>query len=156
MVDKKLLTEKEIRARYITPAIAAAGWDLENQAREELTFTAGRVIVRGRLSTRGEQRRADYVLYYKPNLLIALVEAKDNTHSVGAGMQQTPRADPASRSTTLLLLIRLSSTRRISTSRSRLSRFLSPTLAWLRSSLRVMAFASTSLSRLQLQSVPAR
>ena len=72
MADKKALSEQEIRDRYITPAIAAAGWDLDAQVREELTFTAGRVIVRGRLSTRGEQKRADYVLYHKPNLPLAV------------------------------------------------------------------------------------
>jgi type I restriction enzyme R subunit len=56
--------------------------------REEVTFTKGRVIVRGKLHTRGKQKRADYVLYYAPNLPIAVIEAKDNNHTVGDGMQQ--------------------------------------------------------------------
>nr|WP_206607857.1 type I restriction enzyme HsdR N-terminal domain-containing protein [Ferruginivarius sediminum] len=51
-------------------------------------FTNGRIIVRGKLVSRGRPKRADYVLYYKPNIPIALIEAKDNTHSVGDGMQQ--------------------------------------------------------------------
>ena len=58
------------------------------QIREEVSFTKGRVIVRGKLVTRGKAKRADYILYYKPNIPIAVIEAKDNNHSVGDGMQQ--------------------------------------------------------------------
>jgi type I restriction enzyme R subunit len=58
------------------------------QIREEVAFTKGRIIVRGKLVTRGEPKRADYILYYKPNIPIAVIEAKDNNHSVGDGMQQ--------------------------------------------------------------------
>src|SRR5690349_17717435 len=58
------------------------------QIREEVGFTKGRIIVRGRLVTRGKAKRADYILYYKPNLPLALIEAKDNSHSVGDGIQQ--------------------------------------------------------------------
>ena len=61
------------------------------QIREEVSFTKGRIIVRGKLVTRGKAKRADYILYYKPNIPIALIEAKDNNHSVGDGMQQAPR-----------------------------------------------------------------
>lgn len=87
-MDKKNLTERDICTKFISPAITKAGWDIQTQVREEVTFTKGRVIVRGRLHTRGESRRADYVLYHKPNLPIAIIEAKDNNHSLGAGMQQ--------------------------------------------------------------------
>lgn len=90
-MDKKALSETDIRSKFITPAIcgsSGAGWDLMTQVREEAYFTKGRVIVRGKMVQRGEAKKADYVLYYKPNLPIAIVEAKDNTHSVGAGMQQ--------------------------------------------------------------------
>jgi type I restriction enzyme R subunit len=88
-VDKKQLTETDIRSKFITPAIAqTAGWDLHTQIFEERYLTKGRVIVRGKAIQRGEAKKADYVLYYKPNLPIAVVEAKDNTHTVGAGMQQ--------------------------------------------------------------------
>ena len=87
--DKKALSERDICTKYITPAIVqTAGWDLHSQIREEYTFTAGRVYVRGKLVTRGESKRADYILFYKPNLKIAVIEAKDNNHSVGSGMQQ--------------------------------------------------------------------
>ena len=88
MSDKKSLSERDICTQYITPALQAAGWDFATQVREEVSFTKGRVIVRGKLHTRGKQKRADYVLYYAPNLPIAVIEAKDNKHSVGDGMQQ--------------------------------------------------------------------
>jgi type I restriction enzyme R subunit len=87
-VDKKKLSERDICSKFITPAILKAGWDLHSQIREEVGFTKGRIIVRGKLHTRGEQKRADYILYYKSNIPLAVIEAKDNTYSVGAGMQQ--------------------------------------------------------------------
>ena len=59
-----------------------------SQIREEVSFTKGRIIVRGKLVSRGKPKRADYVLYYKPNIPLALIEAKDNSHAVGDGMQQ--------------------------------------------------------------------
>lgn len=88
MTDKKNLSERDICSKYITPAIIGAGWDLLGQIREEVTFTKGRIIVRGKLHARGKQKRADYILYHKPNIPLAVIEAKDNKHSVGAGMQQ--------------------------------------------------------------------
>ena len=87
-MDKRALSERDICTKYITPAITAAGWDLLSQIREEVSFTKGRIIVRGKLHTRGEQKRADYILYYKSNIPLAVIEAKENGHSVGAGMQQ--------------------------------------------------------------------
>jgi type I restriction enzyme R subunit len=87
-VDKKKLSERDICSKFITPAVIAAGWDLHSQIREEVGFTKGRIIVRGKLHTRGEQKRADYILYYKSNIPLAVIEAKDNSYSVGAGMQQ--------------------------------------------------------------------
>ncbi|MCS6245725.1 MAG: DEAD/DEAH box helicase family protein [Opitutus sp.] len=90
-MNKKALTETDIRTKFITPALVAptgAGWDLMTQIREEAYFTKGRVIVRGKLVSRGEAKKADYILSYKPNLPLAVIEAKDNTHTVGAGMQQ--------------------------------------------------------------------
>ena len=84
----KNLSERDICTQYITPAIVRAGWDLQRQVREEVTFTAGKIIVRGKLHTRGKTKRADYILYHKPNLPIAVIEAKDNNHTVSDGMQQ--------------------------------------------------------------------
>jgi len=82
------LSERDICSKFVTPALVAAGWNLNSQIREEVSLTAGRIIVRGKLTARGQQKRADYVLYHKPNIPIAVIEAKDGTHSVGAGMQQ--------------------------------------------------------------------
>ena len=86
--DKATLSERDICTKFVTPALVAAGWDLQSQLREEVTYTAGRVIVRGSQVKRGESRRADYVLYYKPGIPMAVIEAKDNNHTVGDGMQQ--------------------------------------------------------------------
>ena len=88
MSDKKKLSERDICTQYINPALQRAGWDFATQVREEVSFTKGRVIVRGKLHTRGRQKRADHVLYYAPNLPIAVIEAKDNRHTLGDGMQQ--------------------------------------------------------------------
>ncbi|WP_459568453.1 EcoAI/FtnUII family type I restriction enzme subunit R [Bradyrhizobium diazoefficiens] len=87
-MDKRGLSERDICTKFITPALRSAGWDEILQIREEVGFTKGRIIVRGKLVSRGRAKRADYVLYYKPNIPLALIEAKDNTHSVGDGMQQ--------------------------------------------------------------------
>jgi type I restriction enzyme, R subunit len=87
-MDKKTLTERDICTKFITPAIAKAGWDIQKQVREEFSFTKGRIIVRGKMHTRGKARRADFILYHQLNLPLAVIEAKDNKHSVGAGMQQ--------------------------------------------------------------------
>ncbi|MBS0645692.1 MAG: DEAD/DEAH box helicase family protein [Verrucomicrobia bacterium] len=88
MTDKKSLTERDICTKFITPAITGAGWDNATQIREEVYFTAGRIYVKGRLTARGKASKADYILYYKPNIPIAIIEAKDNNHTVGQGMQQ--------------------------------------------------------------------
>ncbi|WP_253446596.1 EcoAI/FtnUII family type I restriction enzme subunit R [Halomonas sp. Y3] len=87
-MDKKALSERDICTKFITPALAHAGWDIQTQVREEVSFTDGRIIVRGRLHIRGKRRRADYLLSYHKNQPIAVIEAKDNKHGLGDGMQQ--------------------------------------------------------------------
>ncbi len=87
-MDKKTLSERDICTKFITPAVEKAGWDKRNQFLEEVSFTDGKIYVRGKLTTRGVRKRADYILYYKPNIPIAIIEAKDNKHSVRAGIQQ--------------------------------------------------------------------
>lgn len=87
-MNKKDLSERDICTKFITPAIIKSGWDKDSQIREEVSFTAGKVIVRGKLVSRGKGKRADYILYYKNNIPLAVIEAKDNKHSVGAGIQQ--------------------------------------------------------------------
>ena len=87
-MDKKSLSERDICTKYITPAIEKADWQ-QNQFREEVKLTDGRVMVRGKLAARiknpdkkGGPKRADYVLYAKPNLPIAIVEAMANISTV--------------------------------------------------------------------------
>jgi type I restriction enzyme, R subunit len=87
-MNKQALSERDICSKFITPAVKAAGWDEMLQIREEVSFTKGRIIVRGKLVTRGRAKRADYILYYKPNIPVAIIEAKENNYSVGDGMQQ--------------------------------------------------------------------
>jgi len=89
-VDKKALSERDVCTKFITPAFEKAGWDVQVQVRENVHLTKGRVIVRGKLVSRGTAKFADYVLYFQPNanVPLAIVEAKDNNHGVGDGMQQ--------------------------------------------------------------------
>jgi type I restriction enzyme R subunit len=87
-MNKQSLSERDICTKYITPALRKAGWDEMLQIREEVSFTKGRIIVRGKLVSRGQAKRADYILYVKPNIPLALIEAKDNSHNVGDGLQQ--------------------------------------------------------------------
>ena len=84
-MSKKNLTERDICTKFITPALESAGWDIHTQILEEFPLTKGRIIVRGKLHVRAQHKRADYVLFYIP---IAVIEAKDNTHSISDGMQQ--------------------------------------------------------------------
>ena len=86
--SKKELSEQDICSKYILPALISSGWDLQKQIREQYSFTAGRIIVRGKTIVRGEKKRVDFILYYRGHFPLALIEAKDNKHSVGAGMQQ--------------------------------------------------------------------
>lgn len=82
------LNEAEVRTRFITPAILDAGWDIEREVYEEFQIAAGRITVRGERATRGKPSIADYVLFLKPGVPLAVVEAKDANKPVGAGMQQ--------------------------------------------------------------------
>ncbi|SDT89013.1 EcoAI/FtnUII family type I restriction enzme subunit R [Halopseudomonas salegens] len=93
-MDKRQLSERDICTKFIMPAIQQAGWE-QHQFREEVRLTDGRVMVRGKLAARiknpeakGGPKRADFVLYARPNIPIAVVEAKQAKFSVGHGMQQ--------------------------------------------------------------------
>lgn len=92
-MNKKSLSESEICEQYIVPAMRKAGWDEENQIVGQYPLRAGRVVVQGRKGRRDESTvlRADYVLFYKPHIPLAVVEAKHNGRSIGAGMQQALR-----------------------------------------------------------------
>jgi type I restriction enzyme R subunit len=85
-MNKNSLTEADIRTKFILPAIVSSKWDVMLQIREESYFTKGQVIVRGKKVKRGKAKKTDFILSYKPNLPLAIVEAKGNNHSVGAGM----------------------------------------------------------------------
>lgn len=87
-MNKKDLSEADIKAKYITPAILKAGWDEYTQLGREIYFTDGRIYVKGKVTARGKRKFADYILFYKPNVPIAIIEAKDNNHTTKAGIQQ--------------------------------------------------------------------
>lgn len=87
-MNKKDLSEADIKAKFITPAIVNAGWDEHTQLGREIFFTDGKIYVKGKLTSRGNRKFADYILFYKPNVPIAIIEAKDNNHSVSSGIQQ--------------------------------------------------------------------
>ena len=88
IVKKTDLSEDDIRVKYIDPAIRNAGWDEEIQIRRNVYFTDGRIYVKGNKTQRGKRKFADYILYYKENIPVAIIEAKDNKHSVKSGIQQ--------------------------------------------------------------------
>jgi type I restriction enzyme R subunit len=87
-MNKKNLSESDIKAKFITPAILNSGWDEQTQIGREIFFTDGRIYVKGQLTARGKRKFADYILFYKPNVPIAIIEAKDNKHTIKGGIQQ--------------------------------------------------------------------
>src|SRR5438105_2993662 len=88
--DKKALSETDICDLFITPAIKNAGWDPLKQIRREVTLAPGPVVVRGNMSSRNKKKKkfADYILSLEPGVPVAVVEAKDNNHTVSHGIQQ--------------------------------------------------------------------
>ena len=89
-MDKKQLSEIDICEKFISPAIVRSGWNIHDQIFREYPLRVGRVTVRGNKSHRDQSTvlRADYALFYKSNIPIAVVEAKDNNKAMGAGMAQ--------------------------------------------------------------------
>jgi type I restriction enzyme R subunit len=89
-IDKRSLSESDICDLFISPAIKNAGWDQLAQIRREVTLAPGPVTVRGNVASRNKKKKkfADYVLYKEPGVPIAIVEAKDNNHTVCQGLQQ--------------------------------------------------------------------
>ena len=87
-LEKRELTERDICTKFVVPALESAGWDIQQQVREQVYFTDGPVLVEGKTVKRGKRKFADLILFHRSNFKLAVVEAKDNTHSVGAGMQQ--------------------------------------------------------------------
>lgn len=87
-LNKKDLTEEDIKLKYITPALQNAEWDIKTQIRCEYYYTDGKINVRENVAQRGKGKKVDYLLSYKSNLPIAIVEAKDNNVLVSHGIQQ--------------------------------------------------------------------
>lgn len=86
-MNKHHLSEDDISVKFITPALIQAGWDETTQIRRQVSFTKGRIIVRGKLVSRGKAKKADFVLYFQ-HYPIALIEAKKSKFADGHGMQQ--------------------------------------------------------------------
>lgn len=89
-MDKSKLSETDICEKFISPALTAAAWDVHEQILREYPLRPGRMVVRGQKASRDKKSvlRADYVLFWKANIPLAVIEAKDSTQAVGAGMQQ--------------------------------------------------------------------
>lgn len=86
-MNKKLLSEADIKEKFITPALIKSGWNEHSQIIREFSITAGRIWVKGKLTARGKKLFADYVLYIE-DIPVAIIEAKDNNHSLNSGIQQ--------------------------------------------------------------------
>ncbi len=88
MLDKKQMTEEDIKLNFITPALAGTGWQDKITMETAVRFTDGKINLRGNIVTRKNPKKADYILYLSANNPIAIVEAKDNNHKVADGIQQ--------------------------------------------------------------------
>ena len=82
------MNEEDTKLKLITPAVEKAGWDKMRQMFCEYSYTDGEIIVRGKMTTRGKRKKVDYLLMHQRDVPIAVIEAKDTQHAVGAGMQQ--------------------------------------------------------------------
>ena len=88
ILNKKMMSEEDIKLNFITPAIQSKGWSDKITMETSVVFTDGKVNIKGNLTSRGPKKKADYILYINANNPIAVVEAKDNNHSVSYGIQQ--------------------------------------------------------------------
>ncbi|VEL97257.1 type I restriction and modification enzyme subunit R-like protein [Alteromonas sp. 76-1] len=86
--EQKALSEIDIISKYIMPAVKQAGWDVMTQIRQEVKLRDGKVVVRGMVAARKKVKSADIVLYHKPSMPLAVIEAKANKNEIGKGMQQ--------------------------------------------------------------------
>lgn len=88
MIDKKQMTEEDIKLNFITPALQSRGWQNKITMETRVKFTNGKINIKGNLISREQAKKADYILYINANNPIAIIEAKDNNHSVSHGLQQ--------------------------------------------------------------------
>ncbi|MCI5819538.1 MAG: DEAD/DEAH box helicase family protein, partial [Acidaminococcus sp.] len=88
ILDKKQMTEEDIKLNFITPALLSKGWKDKITMETKVQFTDGKINLQGNVAVRGDAKKADYVLYMSKDYPIAIVEAKDNNHTISFGMQQ--------------------------------------------------------------------
>ncbi len=88
ILSKKLMSEEDIKLNYITPALIDSGWKNKITMETAVKFTDGRINIQGNIVAREKPKKADYILYINSNNPIAIVEAKDNNHTISYGMQQ--------------------------------------------------------------------
>ena len=88
ILSKKQMTEEDIKLYFITPALTSRGWQNKITMETKVQFTDGKINIRGNLVSRQSPKKADYVLYINSHNPIAIVEAKDNNHTVSFGLQQ--------------------------------------------------------------------
>ena len=88
ILDKKHMSEEDIKLNYITPALHARGWQDKITMETTVYFTDGQIKLRGNVAVRAARKKADYVLHLNAGTPIAIVEAKDNNHSVSEGLGQ--------------------------------------------------------------------
>lgn len=88
ILSKKLMSEEDIKLNYITPALIDSGWKNKITMETAVKFTDGRINIQGNVVAREKPKKADYILYINSNNPIAIVEAKDNNHTISYGMQQ--------------------------------------------------------------------
>lgn len=88
ILDKKQMTEEDIKLNFITPALLSKGWKDKITMETKVQFTDGKINLKGNVAVRGDAKKADYVLYMSKDYPIAIVEAKDNNHTISFGMQQ--------------------------------------------------------------------
>ncbi len=88
IIPKSQMTEEDIKLNYITPALQNRGWKDKITMETQVKFTDGKINLKGNLVSREKPKKADYILYLQANHPIAIVEAKDNNHTVSYGIQQ--------------------------------------------------------------------
>ena len=88
IIPKDQMTEEDIKLNFITPALVGRGWQNKITMETKVQFTDGKVNIKGNIVSREPARKADYILYINANNPIAIVEAKDNNHTVSFGLQQ--------------------------------------------------------------------
>lgn len=88
IISKKEMTEEDIKLNFITPALLSKGWKDKITMETKVCFTDGKINLKGNVAVRGDAKKADYVLYMSKDYPIAIVEAKDNNHTISFGMQQ--------------------------------------------------------------------